>query len=42
MTDRKITWGQLAAVLLLALLPLGTELLPGRLARVGAAAWLCR
>ena len=41
MTDRKITWGQLGAVLLLALLPLGTELLPGRLARVGAAAWLC-
>lgn len=41
MTDRKITWGQLGAVLLLALLPLGTELLPGRLAQVGAAAWLC-
>ena len=40
MTDRKITWGQLGAVLLLALLPLGTELLPGRLAQVGAAAVL--
>ena len=42
MKNRTIAWSQLSAVLLLALLPLGTELLPGRLAQVGAAAWLCR
>ena len=41
MKNRTIAWSQLSAVLLLALLPLGTELLPGRLAQVGAAAWLC-
>ena len=41
MKNRTIAWSQLSAVLLLALLPLGTELRPGRLAQGGAAAWLC-
>ncbi len=40
MKNRTIAWSQLSAVLLLVLLPLGTELLPGRLAQVGAAAGL--
>ena len=35
MKNRTIAWSQLSAVLLLVLLPLGTELLPGRLTQVG-------
>lgn len=41
MTDRTISLRQLMTVLFLALFPLGTEQLPGRLSAVGAAAWLC-
>ena len=40
MTDRTISLRQLMTVLFLALFPLGTEQLPGRLSAVGAAAWL--
>ena len=41
MKDRTISLRQLMTVLFLALFPLGTEQLPGRLSAVGAAAWLC-
>lgn len=41
MRDKKISTGQFRTVLLLALLPLSTELLPGRLQPAGSAAWLC-
>lgn len=41
MTDTKISLHQFMTILFLALLPLGTERLPGRLSSVGAAAWLC-
>ena len=36
-----ISMRQLGTLLVLALLPLGTEVLPGRLSRAGGAAWLC-
>lgn len=41
MRDRRITQQQLRTLLLLALLPLATELLPGRMEQAGSAAWLC-
>lgn len=41
MRERRITQQQLRTLLLLALLPLATELLPGRMETVGSAAWLC-
>lgn len=41
MNQRKITQHQLRTLLLLALLPLATELLPGRMQGAGSAAWLC-
>lgn len=41
MHDHKISYRQLRTILLLALLPLATELLPNRLQGAGSAAWLC-
>lgn len=41
MTGGKITCPQLLRVLFVALLPLGTEVLPGRLGAAGGGAWLC-
>lgn len=41
MKDRRITQQQLRTLLLLALLPLASELLPGRMEQAGSAAWLC-
>ncbi len=41
MHDHTISFRQLRAILLLALLPLATELLPNRLQGAGSAAWLC-
>ena len=41
MKDRTISLRQLMTALFLALFPLGTEQLPGRLSAVGAAAGLC-
>ena len=41
MDKRKIAPGQLAGLVFLSLLTLGTETLPARLAFAGSAAWLC-
>lgn len=41
MGNHRITVRQLRTILLLALLPLATELLPNRLQGAGSAAWLC-
>lgn len=41
MPSRRMTSGQLAGIVLLALFTLGTETLPGQLSAAGGAAWLC-
>lgn len=41
MPQRRVTAGQLAGIVALALFTLGTETLPDRLADAGGAAWLC-
>ena len=40
-TINTISIRQLGTLLVLALLPLGTEVLPSRLSQAGGAAWLC-
>ena len=40
-TINTISTRQLGTLLVLALLPLGTEVLPSRLSQAGGAAWLC-
>lgn len=41
MTKRNSSLGQMMTILFLVLFPLGTERLPGQLAKAGAAAWIC-